>query len=306
MPRRARRAHAPGDRRRRSSRASPTRSWRAGPGMPLGTMKSLIRRGLIRTEGMPVAMSRTFAGHERDDADLAAEYVLGVLDGAERRVVERRAAARSRLRAPRSTAWAERLGPLAAAVPRRAAGGVWGSASATDLDRMTRRLPQPGGVAARRPRGRRVSAIWQWLGLAGMGLAAASIAALILVGTGRNGCDGRNAARDDDRDARARRAVSRSLTVVIDRSNNTGDADPDRFACGDGRVPELWLVPPGGASPRSLGLSSRPTIRCGWSSRTAASTCPTPRSPSRWSRRAGRPTGLPTGPVVASGALHSV
>ena len=48
--------------------------------------------------------------HERDDADLAAEYVLGVLDGAERRAVERRAATDAAF-AREIDAWAERLGP---------------------------------------------------------------------------------------------------------------------------------------------------------------------------------------------------
>ena len=113
--------------------------------------------------------------HERDDADLAAEYVLGVLDGAERRAVERRAATDAAF-AQEIDAWAERLGPLAQTVPAVVPpASVW-ARIAGEIDWMTRRAATPAV-----PRGRRVSPIWQWLGLGGMGLAVTSLAMLILV-----------------------------------------------------------------------------------------------------------------------------
>ena len=250
---------------------------------------------------MPDAVSRTF-GEERDDAELAAEYVLGVLDGGERRAVERRAA-RDPAFAAEIAAWSERLGPLAGVVdPIEPPPGLWGRIAA-DLDRMTRRPPQAEGVAER-PRRRRVSAIWQWLGLAAMGLAAASIAALILVGTGRIDWMA-GTPRGTMTATLASQSGQPLFTVVIDRSNNTATLIPVASPGSDGRVPELWLVPPGGASPRSLGVVPadhplRLVIK------DSGVDMPDAALAVSLEPKGGSPTGLPTGPVVASGALHSV
>lgn len=234
---------------------------------------------------------------ERDDADLAAEYVLGVLDGATRRSVERRAA-KDPAFAAEIDAWAERLGPLVAAVtPVEPPASLW-PRIADDLDRITRR---PAERSERR--GRRVSAIWQWLGIGAMGLAAASLAALILVA----GQDiGAPVAADGTLTATLASDTGTPLvTVVIDMNTATATLIPVAGSAEPGRVPELWLLPAGGGAPRSLGLITmerplRVVLKGGEldAPETALAVSMEPEG--------GSPTGLPTGPVVASGALHSI
>ncbi|MCP3054001.1 anti-sigma factor [Aurantimonas marianensis] len=234
---------------------------------------------------------------ERDDADVAAEYVLGVLDGATRRSLERRAAKDPAFGAE-IDAWAERLGPLAAAVPpAEPPAGLWPRIAA-DLDRVTRR---PAGRSE--PRGRRVSALWQWLGIGAMGLAAASLAALILVA----GQDLRApVAADGTLTATLASDTGTPLvTVVIDMNTATATLIPVAGAAEPGRVPELWLLPAGGGAPRSLGLITmerplRVVLKTGEldAPATALAVSMEPEG--------GSPTGLPTGPVVASGPLNQI
>lgn len=234
---------------------------------------------------------------EQDDADLAAEYVLGVLDGSTRRSVERRAA-KDPAFAAEIDAWAERLGPLAAAVPPvEPLVGVWPRIAA-DLDRITRRPAERSG-----PKGRRVSAIWQWLGIGAMGLAAASLAALIFVA-------GQDLAAPVATDGTLTATLASDtgtplVTVVIDMNTATATLIPVAGATEPGRVPELWLLPAGGGAPQSLGLISmerplRVVLKGGEldAPETALAVSMEPEG--------GSPTGLPTGPVVASGALHSI
>ncbi|MEF2553915.1 anti-sigma factor [Aurantimonas sp. A2-1-M11] len=235
--------------------------------------------------------------HERDDADLAAEYVLGVLDGAERRAVERQAATDASF-AKEIDDWAERLGPLGAAVsPVTPPASLW-PRIAGEIDWLTRR---PGQRAA--PRGRRVSAIWQWLGLGGMGLAVASLGALILVA-------GRDLAVPPTASGTLTATLSAAdgtplLTVVIDTGTAEATLIPVVTAQEAGRVPELWLVPPQGGAPRSLGLIDMThPLRLVLSDPeygAADSALAVSMEP-----EGGSPTGLPTGPVVASGPLHSI
>ncbi|NDV86307.1 anti-sigma factor [Aurantimonas aggregata] len=235
--------------------------------------------------------------HGREDAHLAAEYVLGVLSGGQRRSVERRA-----LRDPAFAAvlaeWTELLGPMSSAVePATPPEGIWSRIEA-DLGRMTRsQATQP----ADRPKGRRVSAIWQWLGLAGMGLAVASLAALILV-AGRDlapPADGMMTATLSTEDG------TPLVTVVIDTATSMATLIPVVHAEEPGRVPELWLVPPGGAAPISLGLidMARPLHVALEGSGLGM---PDAALAVSMEPEGGSPTGLPTGPVVASGALHSI
>lgn len=238
------------------------------------------------------------ADHEREDAHLAAEYVLGVLDGAERRSVERRALADPAFAAELAE-WAERLGPMADSVePAEPPAGLWSRIEA-DLGRMTRRPAEPG--AAARPKGRRVAAIWQWLGLAGMGLAVASLAALILV-AGRDLAPPANGMMTATLSAEDGTPL---VTVVIDTATSMATLIPVVHAEEPGRVPELWLVPPGGAAPISLGLidMARPLHVALAGNGLGA---PDAALAVSMEPEGGSPTGLPTGPVVASGALHSI
>ena len=194
--------------------------------------------------------------HERDDADLAAEYVLGVLDGAERRAVERRAATDAAF-AQEIDAWAERLGPLAQAVPAVVPpASVW-SRIAGEIDWMTRRAappPAPGGTLT------------------------ATLSA------------------DDG---------TPLLTVVIDTGTAEATLIPVVAAQEAGRVPELWLVPPAGGAPRSLGLIDMThPLRLVLSDPEYGATDAA--LAVSMEPEGGSPTGLPTGPVVASGPLHSI
>ena len=236
--------------------------------------------------------------HGREDAHLAAEYVLGMLSGGERRSVERRA-----LRDPAFAAvlaeWTALLGPMAEAVePAAPPQDLWPRIEA-DLGRMTRRPAEP--AVAERPKGRRVAAIWQWLGLAGMGLAVASLAALVLV-AGRDlapPADGMMTATLSSDDG------TPLVTVVIDTATSMATLIPIVHAEEPGRVPELWLVPPGGAAPKSLGLidMARP-LHVALDGNGLA--MPDAALAVSMEPEGGSPTGLPTGPVVASGALHSI
>ncbi|MCB8840798.1 anti-sigma factor domain-containing protein [Aurantimonas sp. VKM B-3413] len=243
--------------------------------------------------------------HEREDADLAAEYVLGTLDGAARRSAERRAAHDPAF-AAEIDVWAERLAPLTAAIPEAEPPvGLW-QRIAADLDHMTRRAPGSASEAVR-PRGRRVSGIWQWIGLAGIGLAAASLAALIVVaaGIGEFGAMGPGPGLPGTFTATLSAENGSPLaTIVIDSVNGQATFVPVANPDGGGRVPELWLVPQGGA-PRSLGLldMSRP-LRLEIKSRAIAD--PNAALAVSMEPEGGSPTGRPTGPVVASGALHSI
>ena len=78
--------------------------------MPLGTVKSWIRRSLLVAAGVPRVMS-----DEPDRDLLAAEYVLGSLEGDERREAERLLAGDPAF-ARSVAAWQQRLTPLAAHV----------------------------------------------------------------------------------------------------------------------------------------------------------------------------------------------
>ena len=247
---------------------------------------------------------------ERDDADLAAEYALGVLDGAARRSAERRAA-RDTGFARDVEDWQARLGPLALAIPvEEPPQAVWARIS-DDLERMTRRLGVQAPLASedRRPPVRRtVSAVWQWLGIGGMGLAVASLAALIALGPGNRALLG---GAGEPRSGLTLTATLASesgaplFTVVIDRATSTATLIPVAAEASDGRVPELWLLPPAGAAPKSLGLldPSKPLRLVlkdeGYSAgNTALAVSLEPQG--------GSPTGAPTGPVVASGPLSQI
>ena len=240
---------------------------------------------------------------EGEDVDLAAEYALGVLDGSERRAVQRRIERDDHFAAD-VDAWNERLGPLYDTIkPVEPPSGLW-PRIAGELSRM-RRLGS-SGVSVARDKGRRVSGIWQWIGLSGMGLAAASLAALIVVSG--NLVDLGGVPTDSGETILAGTLANDQgealFTVVFYREDehNVATLIPVTRQSDDGKVPELWLVPTGGAAPRSLGLlhSSQPVLldiadlAAGEPNAAFAVSLEPP---------GGSQTGKPTGPVVAHGAL---
>ena len=251
---------------------------------------------------------------ERDNADLAAEYALGVLDGAARRTVERRATRDSDF-AREIEDWQAWLVPLANEVPaEEPPQAVWARISA-DLDRMTRRL---GTQASARPAetvaggrvrtDRRVSAVWQWLGIGGMGLAVASLAALLVLGPGNGPLIGGPGSLDAGPTLTATLASTTGtplFTVVVDRATSTATLIPVSLGPTDGRVPELWLLPPAGAAPKSLGLldPNKPLRLVLKEQGLSAGNMALAVS---LEPQGGSPTGAPTGPVVASGPLNQI
>ncbi|MCE7026595.1 anti-sigma factor [Jiella avicenniae] len=245
---------------------------------------------------------------EVGEADRAAEYVLGVLGGAERRAAERQIE-RDPVFARAVDGWNARLAPFYEAIePVEPPAGVW-PRIAEELARM-RRLERPG-VSPAKPKGRRVSGIWQWIGLSGMGLAAASLAALIVVAgnlTDLGGMGGEQATPADFILAGTLASDNgQPLFTVVFYSEDDHDVAtliPVASPADGGRVPELWVVPPDGAAPRSLGLlhASQPVV-LDVSNRQVVE--PDAALAVSMEPAGGSPTGLPTGPVVAHGALRT-
>ena len=246
---------------------------------------------------------------EGGEVDRAAEYVLGVLDGAERRAAER-LIERDPAFAHAVDDWNARLEPLYEAIePVAPPAGVW-PRIVEDLARM-RRLERAGASSAK-PTGRRVAGIWQWIGLSGMGLAAASLAGLIVVAGNLTDLTDMAGPQPDVRDTILAGTLADDngqplFTVVFyhEDDHDVATLIPVSRHDDGGRVPELWLVPPDGAAPRSLGLlhASQPILldiadrAAGTPDASLAVSLEPP---------GGSPTGLPTGPVVAHGALGTL
>jgi anti-sigma-K factor RskA len=217
------------------------------------------------------------------DAPIAAEYVLGVLSAAERRAVQARLASEPALRAEIEY-WEQRLGPLAAELqPREASPQVWAKIEAfiaTDRRRGTvwQNLP-----------------FWRWAAIGSAAIAAASLAAVVYLAPIQPATAPLVAKLESS-------GGSAGFLVAIDPGGSltvvpAAASDVDQHAL------ELWLIAPG-EQPRSLGLIEathpvRVRLPAGLVERLAPqSTLAVSLEPP-----GGSPTGLPTGPVVASGKL---
>src|SRR6185437_10616146 len=231
-----------------------------------------------------------------DDPSLRyAEYVLGVLDADVRADVER-ALASSEAATTAVELWRRRLLPLAAEIaPREPPAHVWlriRSALQLDAPGHEQRGGRPGFSENLR--------FWQRLSLATSALAAACIVALLLVArhpaptvpymastlAQTNGRIGWTATMD----------IAKARLIVV-------PAAPQSFSAG--RAPELWLIAKG-EKPVAVGIisASRPVTltlvpalrsRVGPTAVLAVSVEPS----------GGSPTGQPTGPVIAMGAIAS-
>ncbi|MBB3937119.1 anti-sigma factor [Aureimonas phyllosphaerae] len=252
------------------------------------------------------------AGNERDGGDeaLAGEYALGLLAPAERRAFERRLRIDPAL--SRETGlWEERLQPLLGETPAVSPPArLWQAIEAELGPAATRRDVRdaspgraPSAQALRSPRsgGRRVSAVWQWLAIGSMALAAASLAGLAL--------DLRPAAAPMMASIAANGGAP-LFVAVVDPDGGHATLMPVSLQAQEGRVPELWLVPAGG-TPISLGLvdPSAP-LRVDLRARTGVGMgmMRTPGAALAVSMEpeGGSPTGQPTGPVVGHGMLRAV
>jgi anti-sigma-K factor RskA len=218
----------------------------------------------------------------------AAEYVLGVLDEAQRRAADRRIA-RDAVFAREVAFWEERLGSLADAVP-----------SVTPPPDGWARIESVlnGSTASERPGFWHNLPLWRGLALASSALAAACIAALIYLGAvappeallARLDAEGGQAGF-----IAAIGAGGTKLTIV-----------PASLVSAEQKAMELWLIPEG-EKPHSLGLidPDKPvTIN------VPESLLPKVNSEAilavSLEPPGGSPTGQPTGPVIANGKLATL
>jgi anti-sigma-K factor RskA len=219
-----------------------------------------------------------------DNALIAAEYVLGVLDAAERRAVLARIAREPALRAEVEY-WEQRLGGLAAEIKSiDPPPHVWANVEAA--------LSPP----ATHGRVWESLVFWRWAALGSAAIAAASLAGLLYLAR----APAPNAPLVAKLDASGGQA---GFVATIDSGGAGLTIVPASVSNLNQRVLELWLIAPGD-QPRSLGLiePGRPiriNVPADLRQRVAAqATLAVSVEP-----LGGSPTGLPTGPVVASGKL---
>jgi anti-sigma-K factor RskA len=241
------------------------------------------------------------SGDGSGDDLLAAECALGLLDG-----VERDAAARRRLREPAFDraveAWEDRLAGLA--------GGIAPVAPPAEVWTGIVRQVQSGGVVELKLR--RSLAAWRAAAASAAAVAAALAVALVwprapLQITGAplvasTGSQGRSAL---EQVMTARMVGAHGPTVfvaVVDPRSGVIVVTPASISATKGRSPELWLIPAGG-KPIALGLAAfgrsvrlNPKVEIGDPARATLAVSMEPLG--------GSPTGQPTGPVVATGALE--
>ncbi len=217
-------------------------------------------------------MTDTYLHHEDDDDILAAEYVLGVLDLAERLAVEARHKSDPAF-ALCVTAWENRLAGLNDGFADRPAPDL--------LPRIEARL-FPGAVAQGTVRR---WGVWRWLS----GAVAASVLVIAVMATltpPRAGL----VATLTTADARLGYEV-RSFGNTLQVTRVAG------LPAVQGQVHELWLIAPG-AAPISLGLLQDIVLSVSY-----------PVPPSGWTfavsiePEGGSPTGQPTGPVILTAVV---
>jgi anti-sigma-K factor RskA len=235
-----------------------------------------------------------------DERDLvAAEYVLGLLEG-DALVDARRLATSDEAFARAVAAWEERLAPLAGeAPPVEPDEAIW-----PRIQRAIAAVPAAGANVIDL---RRRLKIWRGIA-AGAGAMAASLALVVawqasrpeepqVVQPGRAPVMVATLASPEE---------TTSLAVAYDAGERSLMVTPGRMEGAPGHEHELWIVPAEG-TPVSLGI-----VRAGAPQRL---TVPAEVAPHFTTRSAvalsveptgGSPTGQPTGPVVASGALVTI
>lgn len=221
-----------------------------------------------------------------DDDLIAAEYTLGLLSDTERRAAERRLA-REPAFASLVSAWEERLTPLIAEIDEVSPPpDVW--------NRIAASLPPQSET---RPNLWSSLAFWRGFSLVSA-LAAACLALVIYFGTSKVG---------EPLVAEIDGGGHHHFVATVDDQRTTIAVMPAAFANdSNGRVPELWLIPPDG-KPRPLGLL-RADRAVTIALPSAFSTLTARNSVLAVSLEppGGSPTGQPTGPVIASGKLENL
>ena len=225
--------------------------------------------------------------HEAFSADelSAAEYALGVLAGAERDAAAQRVA-RDRAFAALVAAWEERFAPWAAEIPEVAPPPQVWERIAAQLSRAQRQ----------RPRFWQSLVFWRGFGIVSA-LAAACLAVLLYLSA---------ASQQAALVASIEGDGQRIFVAVIDVKRAAIAVVPAAYRPDPTRVPELWLIPPGG---KPLALGVLPSDR--------AIQIAIPATVADQARRdaglavsleppGGSPTGQPTGPVIGSGKLTNM
>jgi len=236
---------------------------------------------------MPGTMSDEHATGSADGPPVAGEYVLGVLNAAERRAFEARMAQDPALRSEVEY-WERRLGVLASELkPIDPPPRVW-----ANIESALAARPAQSGFWHHLP-------FWRWAAIGSAAVAAASLVALAYIARVSTANEPLvatlQASGGQSRFVAAIDSGGRGLTIVPASLPDFGQ-----------RALELWLIAPGD-HPRSLGLIelSRPVHidlpndlmpRVRPEATLAVSSEPP----------GGSPTGLPTGPVIASGKLTNL
>ena len=216
---------------------------------------------------------------------IAGEYVLGVLSAAERREVERRLAREPAL-ASEVALWEERLTGLADAV-----------APVAPPDAVWSRIERAIGTGARAPSVWQSLTFWRSLSIVSATLATASIAALVYIGLVPG-------ARVPLMATLSGGAGQPNFVASVTATGNSLVIVPAALLTNDPRAYELWLIPTGETRPRSLGLvQPGQPIRLDIPSDLAGRVTPDATLAVSLEPPGGSPTGLPTGPVIASGKL---
>jgi anti-sigma-K factor RskA len=221
-----------------------------------------------------------------DGGDLvAAEYVLGVLDAAGRREVERRLGQDPAL-ASEVAFWEDRLSGLADAVaPISPPQAAWS------------RIEAAIGAAPGRPSVWQSVTFWRTFGTASAAVAAASIAALAYIGLVPG-------ARAPLMATLSGSAGQPNFVAAVTATGNTLVIVPAALLTNDPRAYELWLIPTGETRPRSLGLiQPGQPIRLDLPSDLVGRVTPDAALAVSLEPPGGSPTGQPTGPVIAVGKL---
>ena len=234
------------------------------------------------------------SAHEPEGPDdlpdlTAGEYVLGVLDAAETALVRRRITTEAAF-AAEVAAWEERLLPLIDLVPSvTPRPSVW--------EAIAQRLTPPKPVRSGPSLWESLS-FWRGLGFAASGLAAASMALVII---------GRKPPPVPAPAPPPPLAVAQltnpanggvAFIATYDTTRRQLVVTPTSRTTPDDRSPELWLMPEG-RPPVSLGvLMGRTLVVEAPAGLNAASTLGVSLEPI-----GGSPSGAPTGPVIAVGTL---
>lgn len=229
-----------------------------------------------------------------DDDMLAAEYALGVLDNRERAAAERRIA-REREFAARVEAWQMKLTPWADDIaPVQPPLHVWTRISAALP--AERRARQELRQESRQGLWQSLM-LWRWLTAGAGALALASLFALFVL-VSQPAREPLIAAIDG--------GGRHHFVVTVDPARDTIAVVPAAYAADPARVPELWLIAPGG-KPHSLGvLRADATTTIAIPSNLRPLTNGQAVLAISLEPPGGSTTGAPTGPVIGQGKLTAL